>query len=119
MRLEKLAMTGRPQRHKTKALFGAAALCLLSTLLAPACTKSSGESHVSPCESLLKCGASCATQGTCSGGQYCSSSKVCTADCVPNDANCGTGQICNSFGQCIAAGIDPGVDPGAGDGGPN
>jgi len=112
-------MTGRPQRHKKNALFGAAALSLLFTLVAPACTKSSGESHVSPCESILKCGASCAALGSCSGGQYCSSSKVCTADCVPNDANCGTGQICNSFGQCIAGGIDPGVDPGTGDGGPD
>ncbi|HEY0469213.1 MAG TPA: vWA domain-containing protein [Polyangiaceae bacterium] len=110
-------MTRRPQRPSKKALFGGAALALLFGLAAPACTKSGGESHVSPCETALSCGAPCTGLGTCSNGQYCGPGNVCTADCAPNDGNCGTGQICSSLGRCIAGGIDPGIDPGAGTGG--
>ncbi|MEI9935646.1 MAG: vWA domain-containing protein [Pseudomonadota bacterium] len=102
-----------------KALFGAAALSLLSGLAATSCKGSSGESRVSPCESSLTCGSACSALATCVGGQYCSSSNVCTADCTPTGGNCAAGQHCNSSGQCVpGAEIDPSIDPGLGDAGP-
>ncbi len=110
-------MIRRSRTPSRKALFGAAALSLLAGLLANACKGSGGESHVSPCQSTLTCGSACSTLVSCSAGQYCNSSNVCTADCTPTDGNCGAGHVCNASGRCVA-GIDPGIDPGidAGDG---
>jgi len=106
-------MTRRSKRPSKKALFGAAALSLLSGLAAVGCKGSSGESRVSPCESILTCGAPCSAQATCTSGQFCNASNVCTAECTATDANCGSGQVCNSSGKCVAGGtIDPGVQPG-------
>jgi len=110
-------MTSRSQ--PPRALFGAAALCLLCSLVTVACSKSGAESHVSPCDSTLTCGGPCSSVGTCSGGLYCNSNNVCTADCTLGDGNCGAGQTCSATGRCIAGGsIDPGIDPGTGDAGP-
>jgi len=108
-------MKRRSQRPSKSALFGAAALSLLGSLVVVGCKGSSGESRVSPCESTLTCGAACSAQGTCTFGQYCTSSKVCTADCTPSDGNCAAGQSCNANGQCVVGGgIDPGIIPGSG-----
>jgi hypothetical protein len=103
------------QRPSKSALFGAAVLTLLGSLVATGCKGSSSESRVSPCESTLTCGAACSALGSCALGQYCGSSKVCTADCTPSDGNCKAGQSCNANGQCVVGGgIDPGVIPGSG-----
>src|SRR6478752_3294943 len=112
------AMTRRSKRPLKKALFGAAALSLLGSLAAVGCTGTNRESHVSPCESVLTCGAPCSMFASCSGGQYCSTNNSCTADCTGTDGNCGPGKSCSSSGQCIpAGGIDPGPGAGDGDGG--
>ncbi|HYQ45338.1 MAG TPA: vWA domain-containing protein [Polyangiaceae bacterium] len=113
-------MTKRPVPPSKKALFGAAALSFLVSLVAPGCTRSGGESRVSPCELSLKCGARCSASEPCTVGQYCNADQVCTADCTPTDGNCGSDHTCSSSGRCVAGGgIDPGVDPGTGDGGPD
>jgi hypothetical protein len=92
-----------------KALLGAAALSLLGSLVATGCKGSSNESRVSPCESVLTCGAPCTTLASCGGGQYCGASNLCTADCTPGDGNCVAGQVCNASGKCIMGGsIDTG-----------
>jgi len=104
-------MTRRSQRPSKKALFGAALLSLLGSVVANGCKGSSGESHVSPCESSLTCGAPCSALGTCNSGLYCNASNVCTADCTPSDGNCSAGQICDSNGKCVVN-IDPGINPG-------
>jgi hypothetical protein len=110
-------MTPRSNRPAPKGLFAVAALSLLCGLVFPSCKGSGGESHVSPCESVLTCGAPCSALGTCSTGQYCNASKSCTADCAPGDGNCGAGRSCNFYGQCVAGGnINPGLVPGDGDG---
>ncbi len=95
-------------------------LWLLGSLVATSCNRSSGQSHVSPCQSILTCGAPCSAVAPCSSGQYCNSSSACTADCTSTDGSCGADQICNASGQCVAGfdpGIDPGVDAGNGDAG--
>jgi hypothetical protein len=107
-------MTKRPLRFSKRALFGAAALSLLGSLFAFGCNRSGAESHVSPCESKLTCGAACSPVATCSSGQYCGPNNACTAACVPGDGNCGAGQSCNPNGQCVVGGgINPGIDAGS------
>src|SRR6478609_6538267 len=110
-------MTQRPVLASKKALFAAAALSLLGGLTAFGCSQSGRESRVSPCASTLVCGAQCSTSTPCPAGQYCGSNQQCTADCTATDGNCASGQLCTSFGRCVAAGADPGVDPGAVEGG--
>lgn len=110
-------MTQRPLLASKTALFAAAALALLGGLVAAGCSQSGRESHVSPCASTLTCGAPCSSTTPCSAGQYCNASQVCTAECTATDGNCGSGQVCTSFGRCVSGGTDPGVDPGAVEGG--
>lgn len=100
-----------------KALFAAAALSLLGSWVVAGCSESGRESHVSPCVATLTCGAPCSSTTPCTAGQYCGSGQQCTADCTATDGNCGSGYTCNSFGRCVAAGGDVGVDPGAVDSG--
>ena len=109
-------MTQRPPCSSNRALFAAAALCLLSSLIPSGCNRSSGESHVSPCESTLTCGAACSALVSCESGQYCNASNACTADCTPSDGNCAAGESCNPNGQCVVGGgIQPGIEPNPGE----
>src|SRR6478735_4430486 len=109
-------MTQRPLSTFNRVLFGTAALAVFGSFVAFGCTRSASESHVSPCESTLSCGAACSPQVSCESGQYCSVANVCTADCTPSDGNCAAGQSCNSSGRCVVGGgIEPGVDAGPGE----
>lgn len=110
-------MTQRTLQRSKKALFAAAALALLGGWGVAGCSESGRQSHVSPCAAALACGAPCSSSTPCTAGQYCGSNQQCTADCTATDGNCGSGQTCNSFGRCVAGGVDPGVDPGAVDSG--
>jgi hypothetical protein len=71
------------------------------------------------------CGQACGVTAPCADGLYCTRAGLCAKDCVygmPDAPSaCGSGQTCNTGGQCIGAGgFDPGnpmpLDPGAWDG---
>lgn len=105
-------------RNDRRRIFGRTILgcsLLLSALVtAPSCS-SKQESLVSPCESELSCGQACDATNACATGQFCGTSKTCTAECVPGDSRCGKGKSCNGTGRCV---MGPGVIlPGVGTGG--
>src|SRR6188768_301304 len=109
-------MTFRLRRPENRALFGAAAFALLTHFVVAGCSGSGRESKVSPCATVLTCGAACSALAPCGSGQYCGPKDACTADCTPTDGNCGAGQGCSSNGKCVTVGgINPGIDAGGGD----
>lgn len=106
-------MNFRALRPSNKALLGVVVLTLLSNLAVAGCNDSGRESKVSPCESVLTCGAACSVLAPCTSGQYCGPKELCTADCTSTDGSCGAGHSCAANGKCVpGGGIDPNIDAG-------
>jgi len=68
----------------------------------------------SPCEAAYKdeCGKPCDADGDCAQGLFCSSAGTCSAECVPDGNDCGTG-YCDDDGRCQSGAGGAGGSGGA------